>query len=42
MMNGGVEDEEGRGERRRIDRESVAQIMISEGQSEAERLTAAF
>lgn len=41
MMNGGSE-EEGGGERWRIDRESVAQIIISEGQSEAEQLTAAF
>lgn len=42
MMNGGLEEEEGRGERGGIDRESVAQIIISEGQYEAEQLTAAF
>ncbi len=42
MMNGGLEEEEEGGERWRIDSESVAQIIISEGQSEAEQLTAPF
>ncbi len=41
-LKGGDERRVGGGERWRIDRESVAQIIISEGQCEAEQLTAPF